>query len=297
LIHDDDARFCDLFPSWVRTVAIVSPASPSDTVQVDTGITLLAKAGIRVKVMPHARECENTGYTAIAAAKRVADLEQAWLDPDVDLILCTRGGIGSEDLLPLMNWDNLCRRDMPLVGFSNITALHCAMLVRNAGHPYSGPSLSALLGCDLESLKRFRDSLSGVPLEPVQLKVLRSGSCGGIAMGGHLILLEKLCRTDFCPDTAGKVIFIECPGQSAVVMRDKLDHLFDAGFFKSCAGVVFGHLGHCDASAVTECLQDDFARTVSCPVFSGYPYGHEPDNYMLDFRRAVAIDGNGLISS
>ena len=32
--------------------------------------------------------------------RTVADLEQAWLDPEVDLILCIRGGAGTSDILP-----------------------------------------------------------------------------------------------------------------------------------------------------------------------------------------------------
>jgi len=114
----DMNRFRNLFPEWVKCVAIVSPASPGQTGEVDLGIALLKQAGIQVVVMPHAREHENSGYSTIEAEKRAADLETAWLDPRVDLILCTRGGIGSEDMVDKLDWEKLARRkDMPVVGF------------------------------------------------------------------------------------------------------------------------------------------------------------------------------------
>ena len=292
---NDEGRFRDLFPSWVKTVAIISPASPADTQQLDTGIRLLQNAGLRVKVMPHAREGENSGYTSIEPEKRIADLEQAWLDPEVDLILCTRGGVGSENILGRIAWHKLKQRDMPLIGFSNITALHSAMIVQKAGHPFSGPSLTALLGCDQESLTRFRAALSGDRLAPVQLRVLRAGKCAGVAVSGHLMLLDKVSRTAFCPDCAGKIIFIECPGQKASVVQDKLVGLREAGFFSKCEGVVFGHFVRCGSPAEIAKLLQDFSKTMFCPVFSGYPYGHASANYMIDFRRSVSIDETGLM--
>ena len=296
-IPTGERRFEHLFPSWVKTVALVAPASPAVTAEVDAGIRLLRNAGLRVKVMPHARENENSGYTPIAAEKRIADLVQAWLDPEVDVIFCLRGGVGSEDLLERIPWDRLrARGDMPLVGFSNITALQGAMLAQGVGHPYSGPSLTALLGCDGESLARFRTTLENGRLAPLQLQVLRPGKCSGVAVGGHLMLLEKLSRTRFCPDTAGKIIFIECPGRPVAVLREKLEKLRDIGFFRSCAGIVFGHFVHCGSPKEIAALLREFAGTVSCPVFSGYPYGHAASNYLIDFRRSVAIDENGIIT-
>ena len=295
-VQSDGKRFLGLFPEWVKTVAIVSPASPAETAHVDLGIRLLENAGIRVKVMPHARERENGGYISIEAEKRIADLEQAWMDPEVDLILCTRGGVGSETLLDKIDWEKLRKRDMPLVGFSNITALQCAMIVKKAGHPYSGPSLTALLGCDQESLKRFCMTLDGDKLPPLPLVVLRPGKCSGIAVGGHLMLLAKVSGTSFCPDTEGKVIFIECPGQKVSVLREKLRKLHDAGFFSKCAGIVFGHFVNCGFPDDVMAVLKEFAKTVSCPVFSGYPYGHADSNYMIDFRRSVSIDEKGMMT-
>ena len=295
-VQSDDLRFQDIFPRWVKTVAIISPASPADTSHVDTGILMLQNAGIRVKVMPHAREGENSGYTSIEAGKRIADLEQAWLDPQVDLILCTRGGVGSEHILDQIDWNKLRKRDIPLVGFSNITALHWAMIDQKAGHPYSGPSLTALLGCDQESLKRFRKTLDGDKLAPVQLQILRPGKCSGIAVGGHLMLLEKVSRTSFCSDTSGKIIFIECPGQKVSVLRDKLQKLREAGLFRQCAGIILGHFVNCGNPAKIATLLQDFTKTVACPVFYGYPYGHASSNYMIDFQRSISIDKNGVMT-
>ena len=74
----EENRLAGIFPEWIKTVALVAPASPGTSREkVDAAISLLKKAGVKVKVMPNAREGEPAGYTSIPAEKRVADLERA----------------------------------------------------------------------------------------------------------------------------------------------------------------------------------------------------------------------------
>ena len=102
--------FEGLFPPEIKTVAIVAPSMPGDAPEkIDLCLNLLREAGLNVKVMPHAREGEpgRTRDDIIDVRKRAADLEQAWLDPEVDLILCLRGGWGGIDLI-----ENLDRKSV-----------------------------------------------------------------------------------------------------------------------------------------------------------------------------------------
>ena len=105
--------FEGLFPPEIKTVAIVAPSMPGDAPEkIDLCLNLLREAGLNVKIMPHAREGEpgRTRDDIIDVRKRAADLEQAWLDPEVDLILCLRGGWGGIDLIENLDWEKLRRR-------------------------------------------------------------------------------------------------------------------------------------------------------------------------------------------
>ena len=82
------------FPTGIRTVALVMPASIQPKRNFDCGKAALEAAGYKVKVMPRLNF-----KTVAPVADRVADFEQAWMDPEVDLVLCARGGTGAEDLL------------------------------------------------------------------------------------------------------------------------------------------------------------------------------------------------------
>lgn len=292
----EEFAWAGIFPGQIKTVALVAPACPANSSEaLDRAIARLKQAGIRVKLMPHAREGEPaTRYETIAVEKRVADLEQAWLDPEVDLVWCIRGGTGTPDVVEKVDWEKLrSRPDLPLLGFSDITALQLAMLKERAGHPFAAPSLLGLLTVDAPSLENFRRAMHGKPAEPVQLLPIRGGEASGLALAGHLRLLETMNRTRFRPDTAGKVIFIESPDFHPEQVRASLSRLREAGFFDNCAAVVFGTLSRCGHEAET--VVRDFAATVKVPVYMGFPYGHTSRNQVIDLRGRVVIDADGVL--
>ena len=38
-----------------------------------------------------------------------------------------------------------------------------------------------------------------------------------------------------------------------------------------------------------------YAKTLNCPVVAGYPYGHCPRSYLIDFFREVEITADGVV--
>ena len=294
----ENNQLAGVFPETVKVIAIVAPGLPaSRSNAVDKAVKLLASAGKKVKIMPNARRgepCRNYKDN-VAWQLRVADLEQAWMDPEVDLILCVRGGSGTAQIVKHLNWAKLrTRPDMPVMGFSDITALHLAMLKEKAGHPLCGPSLTKLLQVDQASLESIRLGLSGLPRSAVELDVLKKGNAEGVILAGHLSLFERMNKSSYRPDTANKVIFIECPNLNEKQAAASLETLRRSGFFEHCSAVVFGRLSKCKKGERQ--VKADFAATVACPVFDGFPYSHTQRNHLLDLRKKVAISENGILN-
>ena len=90
------------------TFGIVSPAGPTPPEVFDAGVAGLKKLGFGVKVFPHARG--SCGYLSAPAEARVADLVSAWFDPEIDAMICARGGFGSAHILPLLPWKRMKAR-------------------------------------------------------------------------------------------------------------------------------------------------------------------------------------------
>ena len=293
------------FPTNViRTVALVMPASIYNKEKFDLGRTALTSAGYKVKVMPR------LNFKTVAPVEdRVADFEQAWMDPEVDLVLCARGGTGAEDLLDKLDWAKLRTRNQRVLGFSNITMLLNAMLKEKAGRPFSGPTLSQLIYAKPSTFtwlaKVFEE---GGAMPDVKLKPLRPGACKGLACGGHVFLVLKGVQMGWAADTKGRIVFLETSIREPPVLRAALDELIGTGYFNGCAGVVFGDLapGGPNRTKLTGVelkagraqmaqIRKDFAAKMTCPVYEGYPYGHVSVSYAIDFLREKTITDDGVL--
>ena len=293
------------FPTGcIRTVALVMPASIQPKRNFDRGKAALEAAGYKVKVMPR------LNFRKVApVADRVADFEQAWMDPEVDLVLCARGGTGAEDLLDKIDWAKLRTRKQRVLGFSNITMLLNAMLKEKAGRPFSGPTLSQLIYAKPDTLTWLSKALAEEkPMPDVKLRPLRPGACAGLACGGHISLVLKGVQMGWTADTKDRIVFLETSIREPSAVRASLDELVSRGYFKGCVGVVFGDLAAggpnrkklagadlAVARAEMAQIRKDFAAKMTCPVYEGYPYGHVSKIFAIDFLRSKSITADGIL--
>ena len=149
----------NIFPKTIRHVAIISPAGPADRARIEAGVALLHRWGLKVTVMPHVFSGAREGYLSASTSERLADLHACWHDTGIDLVICARGGFGSAHLLPEIDWRLLRSRPLPLIGYSDITALHLAMLKMHAGIPVAAPMAAKLHEAFIEN--QFADYTAG----------------------------------------------------------------------------------------------------------------------------------------
>ena len=86
---------------------------------------------------------ERDAFDSSSIAFRVADLHEAFADPDVKAIMTVIGGSNSNELLPYLDWDLIAANPKILCGYSNITALQNAILAKTDLVTYSGPHWSS----------------------------------------------------------------------------------------------------------------------------------------------------------
>ena len=285
---DKEAEFHGLFPPDVKTVGIVSVSHLISQKSFDRGTNLLAEAGYRVKAMPNVRKMEPPEV-------RARLFEQAWLDPEIDILLFAKGGQGAADVISKVDWDRLRSRNMRVIGFSDVTMVLGAMLAKGAGSPISGPMLSTLSTyCTGESRKRLRMVLDGTPpsisLTPVKPC---AAPVEGKPFAGLISRFPVLLDMGLLPSLDGRIAFIECTPKYADGSEQMLDALVERGVFAKAAAVVFCDFNRKWKKSRVDELFSRFAAKVPCPVFSGYPYGHVPTSFAIDFTRPLSISENG----
>ena len=297
----DDLKGC--LSASVKTVGVVIPASVPSHRDYLRCKAWFEYASYRVK------EASRLSVRKVAPVEdRVADFEEMWMDPEVDLVFCARGGTGAQDLIDKIDWAKLRARNQRVLGFSNITWLLNTMLREKAGHPISGPSLTQFRYLARSSLDWLAPALAAQPLPAVQLRALRPGAFSGLPCGGHFGILSGMADRGCLPDSTGRVVFLECSARYPKTAEKCLDKLCKAGFFANCAGVVFGDItpgdkknkalkgaARAEGLAEVERIKREFADKVTCPVYDQYPYGHVPKSFAIDFHREVSVSSEGQL--
>lgn len=292
---EDEFRYTGVFPDGVKTVACISPASYPGNPKHRRGVELLEKAGFKVKVMPHAFARPEPGKGTAPLAYRLEDFYAAWNDPEVDMILCIRGGGGSEELLENLDWDRIGKRpELYFQGFSDITLITGALLAKGCGHPVAGPMAGGLPGLKDAFIDEMKAMYHGDAVGPCKVKTLVAGNFSGFPLTGHLKRLVRLAGADYRPDTRGRVVFIESVHSSPEEIREHLETLVGRRFFEGAAGVVFCQFVKCGEPEEVAAVLEEMAPELGVPVCRGFPFGHSSRCATIDFRRRVVVEDGWL---
>ena len=267
------------------TLAVVSPASAAKAELVQAGIERLHALGYRTKLAPHALG-RGPLYYAGTAEQRAGDLMAAFADPEVDGILCARGGWGSAELLPLLDAAVVRANPKVFVGYSDHTSLH-VWLARECGLvSFYGPMVAAdFARADGFDELSWGSALGGDPAWSVGaedgLRVLRPGVAEGTLAGGCISIFAEGLGTPYAalPATADaqRVLFLEDIGTKPYQWDRMLLHLRYAGMLAHVGGIVFGDMKQCVGPedepllerAILHALKD-FAGPIAIGLRSGH---------------------------
>lgn len=200
--------------------------------------------GLKLSFGTHVEECDDFGSSPIES--RIADLHEAFADSKVKAILSVIGGYNTNQLLPFIDWALIEANPKILCGYSDITALTCSIYAKTGLITYSGPHYSTFGMREHfdQTLEWFTAAfMAGGPfvVEPAAtwtddawyldqsnrdikpnegVWVMAEGQAEGVLVGGNLCTLNLLHGTEYMPDLAGSILFIEDDSES-------LPHTFD----------------------------------------------------------------------
>jgi muramoyltetrapeptide carboxypeptidase len=305
------------------TIGIVAPASaPPDPKAIDRSVDALERLGFRPKLAANVRR--RWGFLAGSDRERAADLMKMFLDRKVNAILCVRGGYGTARLLPLLDYEKIRANAKIFIGYSDITSLHCAFLVKANLISFHGPMLNSdFIKDDFAefTLRSFLDTLMepkpagsisrGLSVEGRRKKqarvkgsgisVLHSGKASGQLIGGNLSLICTTLATPYQPSFKSRVLFLEDLDEVPFRFDRMLTHLLNAGLLQQVAGVAIGTNKNCIDPKAKGCkeyrqtMEDVFKERLTplkVPVVLGLPFGHMPMNATLPVGVRATLDGN-----
>jgi muramoyltetrapeptide carboxypeptidase len=295
-------------------VGLISPGGVVDDALIEKCVQNLEAFGMRVKISANIRAARG-GYAG-TVEQRVNDLHAMFLDREVKAIWPARGGSGSIQLLPKLDYSLIRSHPKILVGYSDITALLLA-IYRHAGlvtfhgpvasSTFSDYSVAYLRAVLMQPQPRVEINMSPdynqrAAQEPqFARRVTREGVATGRLLGGNLSVLSALIGTPFAAELKGALLFLEDIGEAPYRVDRMLTQLSQSGGLKNIAGAmlgVFQKSGATDGEAsltLAEVLDDHFAQ-LKTPSVYGFSFGHIAQQFTIPVGVSARLDtGNATL--
>lgn len=266
----------------MKHIRIISPSGAIEPEYITRAQQRLESWGFRVSLGAHA--FTQRGRFAGTSEERLADINEAFSDPNIDIILCSRGGYGLQQIIDKIQLPMRAKEEYPLlVGFSDITELHALMSLHGV------PSLHASMCKALATLPEDSPALQATKMALQRThKSAIPAFQGKSIIGGNLSVLYGLQGTpyslnaimDQCEEAP--VLLIEDIGERHYHIDRMLNNLRMSGVLARLSGVIVGQFTDCDDDPKMGCTLQESIKQVFAgydyPVIFEAPYGHVDDN-------------------
>jgi muramoyltetrapeptide carboxypeptidase len=199
-------------------------------------------------------------YFAGTPEQRIRDLHAAFADANTAVVMCLRGGYGSNYILDVLDLELFRKHPKVFFAYSDLTGVQLRLLDELGLPAFHGPMAAADFylpdGVHMDS---FQAAISGTPYQvgaTEGLHALKCGTAHGTLYGGCLSILVSLLGTPWEPHTEGKLLFIEDVGAKPYQVDRMLWQLRKAGKLEGVRGIIFGEMLECVSPGAAPDLLD-----------------------------------------
>ena len=276
-----------LLPPYLNVGDKVAITCPSKKLEkpMDEAVELLESWGLQVVL----GETVNSAFHQFAGTDEFRAQElQGFIDDDnIKAIIAARGGYGCIRIIDQINFSPLLKNPKWLVGFSDITVLHCALqkIGVQSIHAQMPATIPGSSSAGLESLRKV---LFGEEVSCTYSSHINNiqGNAQGILIGGNLSILISLLGSETDLDYTDKILFIEDVGEYLYAVDRMLRTLDRAGKLSKLKGLIVGVFTSLKDNPIpfgfsVEEIIYEVVKDYGFPVAFDFPAGHIDDNRAL----------------
>ena len=289
-----------LFPPTIKTIGLFSLSGVVDEARLERALARLSAWGIH-PVLP--RMAPPLPYLSGTDEERIRMFYEVLDNPQVDALMALRGGYGVTRILDDLDWERIRQRDIPIIGYSDVTAFLMAAWKNGCTKLFHGPMLCSTFGYPDEdketaqaaniSANALCECLSGNPfptLPGTTLEALKSGTATGPVLPMNFTLLRSLIGTPHLPSLDNTILLVEDVDEAAYSVDRMLAQLKSAGILQKLAGLLFGQFTDGEHPELLPELFMHYAQFVNGPVAAGFPVGHDKPVTSVHFGTIMTVD-------
>ncbi len=278
------------------TIGILSTARKFTSEQLEFCTQILNTWGFKVVIGSsiNAEEHQFAGSDQLRA-----DNLQAFIDdPNIDAILCARGGYGTMRIIDQIDFSKFIQNPKWICGFSDVTVLH--QHLQNLGIASIHSSMPSLFPNNVEhiTLKSLENALKGNDLiyrVKISSDNLRMKNIDAEIVGGNLSLVYALQGSASDINTDGKILFIEDLDEYFYHIDRMMCSLDRAGKLKNLAALVVGGMTDMKDNSIPFGMNvpeiiHHYTQKYNYPVFFDFPAGHWENNFAIRLGTSAKIE-------
>ncbi|MCR9171236.1 MAG: LD-carboxypeptidase [bacterium] len=275
-------------------IRIVAPAKRIEVSHVELAKKKLESSGFKVSISENCLGGHH--YFSGTVVERLADLQTAIDDPEIDAILCARGGYGCVQLVDRLNWGKFYQNPKWIIGFSDVTVLHQHLQTKMFASIHGTMPLN-FIDHSQEALGTLVKALEGTKysIEASKSSFNKEGTAEGTLLGGNLAIIASLIGTNDQPDCTDCILFVEEVGEPLYSIDRMFYSLKKAGILGKINGLVVGGMTSMKDSEIPygktleEIVLEHFEER-NIPFAFNFPAGHIDDNRALIFGATVSLE-------
>jgi muramoyltetrapeptide carboxypeptidase len=289
-------------------IGLIAPSGQVGDEAIAKAVATIEGLGFKVALAPHLREVQ--GNYAGPAAHRLADLHAMFADPDIKALWCIRGGSGAISLLAGIDYALIRAHPKILIGYSDITALHLALLRKAGLVTFHGPvAMSTMSPYSLEhmlavlmdpspsyTIPMAMENARRALAEPhYAIRTVHAGLASGRLIGGNLSMVAALAGTPYAADFSDSLLYIEEVNEAPYRIDRWLTQLDLSVGLQRAAGVIIGICencgpGHEEVSLTLDQTLDLHLQPLTVPAVTGYSIGHIRNQMTLPVGVRATLD-------
>jgi len=284
------------------TIGIVSPSYHIDANAYKRTTQIFIERGFNIIEGKSVRLTDN--LYAGTPEQRANDIMEMFANPQIDAIICARGGYGANRVLPLLDYKVVKQNPKIFIGYSDITAYLSSITQKTGLVTFHGPMLVTYKNGFIEyNYNNFIKCLSGDSPIKIELpndlhpRILKSGIAEGPLWGGNLCLLLNRLGTSDQLNTDGAILFIEDIGEQHYRFDRMMVQMRNAGMFDNIMGLIFGELVDMENTdppfgKTTDEIVMDVCGDLDIPIITNFPCGHGKYQATLSISIPVELNAN-----
>ena len=256
------------------TIGVVAPSNPiinENIEEINKAKEIIEKKSFKVKFSKNLFSNTN-GYSATAKEK-AQDINEMFLDKEVKMIWCAKGGENSNSVLDYLDYEVIKNNPKIICGYSDITSLTNAIYQKTGLVTFSSTNFKTIATDETdyslnEVLKKFTEcNLELGNLDDKEFAI-NEGKAEGTLIGGNLSLIYGLTCGKYALDFQNKILFLEELGfeSEPSLVSNHLYYMKQNGVFDKIKGLWIGNYEHESGVSLEKIVLDALDNDIKFPI-------------------------------